>query len=75
MKKIENDLTPDLRRYATSILAAPSRKKVTIYIYDDLQEAIKMKGIKLKTWKYKVIVKARNENGRFAKGWALICCK
>lgn len=73
MKK-EEILFPELKRYTKTILGAPNAKHVVIYNLDT-REAAEKKSAKLRSWPYKVIVKARDENGRFAKGWALICCK
>ena len=73
MKKKE--VLPEIKRYAKIILAAPEGvKRVEIHTFDTKKEA-EVKSGKLKTWPYKVIVRARNKKGQFAKGFALICCK
>ena len=72
MKKEE--LFPAIRRYAKTILAAPDAKRVDIYTFNT-KEGAEAKAARMKTWPYKVIVKARDEHGKFTKGWALICCK
>lgn len=73
MKKKE--VLPEIKRYAKIILAAPEgTKRVEIHTFDTKEEAV-VKSSRLKSWPYKVIVRARNERGQFAKGFALICCK
>jgi hypothetical protein len=73
MKKKE--VLPEIKRYAKVILAAPEWvKRVEIHTFDTREEA-EAKSEKLKSWPYKVIVRARNKKGQFAKGFALICCK
>lgn len=62
------------KRYASVIYKAPKHDTVKIYNFDTKEEA-KTKLLKLTVWPYTYIVHARDENGRFAKGWALICCK
>ena len=73
MKKKE--VLPEIKKYAKIILAAPEGvKRVEIHTFDTKKEA-EVKSGKLKTWPYKVIVRARNKRGQFAKGFALICCE
>ena len=73
MKKKE--LLPEVKRYAKVILAAPEgTKRVEIHSFKTKEEA-EAKSERLKSWPYKVIVRARSEKGKFAKGFALICCK
>lgn len=67
-------LTVLTKRYAKTILAAPDAKRVEIN-YFSTKEGAEAKSLKMKTWPYKVVVKARDENGKFIKGWVLICCK
>ena len=72
---MKKELLPEIKRYAKTILAAPEKtKEVKIFIFMGKENA-EAKSAKMKSWPYKVIVKARTENGRFTKGWALICCK
>lgn len=73
MKKKE--LLPEVKRYAKVILAAPKgTRRVEIHTFDTREEAEAKSG-RLKSWPYKVIVRARGKNGKFTKGYALICCK
>ena len=75
MKEMKKELLiPETKRYAKTILAAPNAKKVVIYTSDTKKNA-EARSAKLKSWPYKVVVKARDEKGKFTKGWALICCK
>ena len=64
----------NVKTYAKIILAAPNAKKVDISFHTS-KEAAEIKLLRMKSWPYKVITRARNENGRFTKGFALICCK
>jgi len=75
-RRTMNELViPELKSYAKTILGmAPNTKRVCIYNCDTKVQAQK-KSDRLKSWPYKVIVKARDTKGRFAKGYALICCK
>lgn len=68
------ELLSETKRYAKTILAAPSVKEIDIRTFPTKEKADK-KSAKLKSWPYKEIVKARDANGRFTKGYALICCK
>lgn len=73
MKKKE--VLPEIKRYAKVILAAPEgTRRVEIHTFDTKEEAV-VKSSRLTSWPYKVIVRARNKRGQFAKGFALICCK
>ena len=65
----------EVKRYAKVILAAPEgTRRVEIHTFKTREEAEAKSG-RLKSWPYKVIVRARNKRGQFAKGFALICCK
>ena len=67
-------LLSQTKRYAKIILAAPELNEVDILNFPSKEEAEK-KSAKLKKWPYKVITKARDTNGRYTKGYTLICCK
>jgi len=73
-KRKEKSLSPDIKRYAKIIFMSPVRNKIRVWNFGTKEKA-EVKRIKLKGWSYQAIVKARDENGRFKKGWVLICCK
>lgn len=74
MEKKIDALEMEMKRYAFVIAKAPSSKDVIIYYFDTKKDA-EAKYKKLRSKKWKSIVKARDNNGRFSKGWVLICCK
>lgn len=69
-----DNVFPEFKRYAKIIKAAPGFKTVLIYDFKTRAEA-ESKIKRLRSWKYKVITRARNEQGKFAKGFVLICCR
>lgn len=73
-EEMKKDLLPEIKRYAKTILAAPNAKRVDISTHTTKADA-EAKSARMKTWPYKVIVRARDEKGRFTKEFALICCK
>lgn len=75
--KIKRDchtVFPEFKRYAKIIKSAPGFKSVVIYDFNTTKEA-KSKANRLVAWKYKIITRARDESGRFTKGFVLICCR
>ena len=74
-EEMKKEILPEVRRYAKIILAAPEgTRRVEIHSFETKEEA-EAKSERLKSWPYKVIVRARSEKGKFAKGYTLICCK
>lgn len=74
-EEMKKELTQEIKRYAKTILAAPAEtKEVKIFIFAERSNA-ESKSARMKTWPYKVITRARDDNGRFTKNFALICCK
>lgn len=69
-----HNVFPEFNRYSRIIKAAPGFKTIIIYNFDTFKETKTMYK-RLKSWSYKVVTQARDEKGRFAKGFVIICCR
>ena len=74
IKRDGHNVFPEFNRYAKIIKAATGFKSVLIYDFDTVKQA-KAKSKSLRSWKYKIITRARDDKGRFTKGFVLICCR